>query len=97
MSDNLNWRVVTKSNSHKFMVKGTVLNHAICGPNSRYLMEEVRCYDKDRNADRLYMVRDAHTVSDAQVAESIRPKVMGWFDTLELAMEMVNKDRELDG
>lgn len=64
----LDWRVVTQSNDRKFMVKNTVLARAfVPDTHFRFLLEEVRCYDAENNADRFYRVRDAATVSDEQV------------------------------
>lgn len=66
----LDWRTVTPSNDRKFMVKGAVLARAFA-PNChlRFMLEEIRAYDTDGNADRSYRVRDAATVSDVQVRE----------------------------
>lgn len=75
----LNWRNVTPSNSTKFLVKGTELNVALCGPLSRFQICEVRAYDAERNADREYVVRDAHTVSDADVRAGKRPAIVARF------------------
>lgn len=63
----------------KFLVKGTELSQALCGPNKRYALIEVRCYDKDNHADRFYRIRDAATVSDEDVKSGKRPKIV--FET----------------
>ena len=77
----LTWRPVTPSNSPKFLVKGTELNTMIVpGTLSRFQICEVRTYDADRHADRGYVVRDADTVTDAQVAKGIRPSIVARFD-----------------
>lgn len=79
----MNWRTVTPSNSPKFLVKGTELNVTLYGQQSRYQICEIRSYDADGFADRNYLLRDAHTVTDAQVRDGVRPAIVGRFDTLE--------------
>ena len=64
-----------------YFVKGTELTQALAGSNKRYALIEVRCYDKDCNAELLYRVRDAATVSDEQVKAGVRPKVV--FESLD--------------
>jgi hypothetical protein len=76
----LNWRNITPVGNPKFWVRGTELNNALCGPQSRYQICEIRVYDKDRNADRAYTVRDAATVTDEEVKQGIRPKIVANFD-----------------
>lgn len=63
----LNWKTKTPSTSGQFLVKGAVLSTAKFGPHGRFLVEEARAYDADGNADREYRVRDASTVSDADI------------------------------
>lgn len=75
----LNWRNVTPSNSPKFLVKGTELNAALCGPLSRFQICELRAYDAEGCADRSYVVRDAQTVNDADIREGKRPAVVAHF------------------
>jgi hypothetical protein len=74
------WKSITPSNSPKYMVKGTELNYMFAGVNSRYAIVEVRSYDKDRNADRSYIIRDAYTVSDEDIKNGVRPKIVARFD-----------------
>jgi len=74
------WKSITPSNSPKYMVMGTELNYMLAGVNSRYAIVEVRSYDKDRNADRLYIIRDAHTVSDEDIKNGVRPKIVARFN-----------------
>ncbi|PKA40440.1 hypothetical protein CWR43_28080 [Rhizobium sullae] len=83
----LKWRVVTHSRDNKFMVKGTELNNAVYGGLSRFQICEHRSYDADNNADRRYVIRDAETVTDADVRSGKRPDVVAGFDTLDAAME----------
>lgn len=77
----LNWRNATSS-----LVKGTVLATALYGKQSRFQICEVRTYDADRNSDVCYHVRDAHGVTDKQIAEGQRSPVVGRFETIEEAL-----------
>lgn len=82
------WRPVTPYNSPKFMVKGTELNTMLVpGTLSRFQICEIRSYDAEWHADRRYAVRDAATVTDAQVREGKRPAIVGWFDDELAALE----------
>ena len=83
MSLHLNWRSLCPSHSPKFLVKGTELSFAICGPLSRFAVYEVRSYDAERNADRQYVIRDAETVSDADLKAGKRPAIVARFDGLD--------------
>lgn len=84
----MEWRTVTGSNHPKFMVKGTELSNAIVpGVLSRFQVCEIRSYDKDGHADRYYAVRDAHTVSDAEVKAGVRPHIVANFTTLDEALK----------
>ena len=84
----LNWRTVTHSQSSKFLVKGTELSNAIVpGTSSRFQLCEIRSYDADKNADRRYAVRDAATVSDEDVRNGVRPRIVKWFDDDRAAQE----------
>lgn len=74
------WKSITPSNSPKFMVKGTELNYMLAGVNSRFAIVEVRSYDKNRMPDRVYVIRDAHTVSDEDIKNGVRPKVVAVFE-----------------
>jgi hypothetical protein len=82
----LEWRNVTPSNSQRFLVAGTELNVALFGEHKRYQICEIRAYDAEGFADRVYAVRDAYTVSDAQVREGIRSKVVARKATLDEAI-----------
>lgn len=74
----LNWRTVTGERNPRFLVKGTVLANALCGDNSRFLIEEVRAYP-DGEIDRAYRVRDAHCVTDAEIRDGKRSPVVATF------------------
>ena len=92
MSAALRWRSVTPSNSPKFMVKGTELNVALAGRNSRYQICEIRSYDKDGFADRIHYVRDAETVSDSDVREGRRPAIVYRCETLDEALKFCTEN-----
>lgn len=83
MSVALNWVSVTTSRDAKFMVKGVELANAICGTLCRFQICEHRAYTTDRTPTVIYRVRDAETVTDAQVRDGVRPKVVAIFDTFE--------------
>jgi hypothetical protein len=83
----LEWHTVTPSHSPKFMVKGTELNQAtVPGTLSRFVVVEVRAYDADRMATTFYQVRDAETVSDADVAAGRRPLVVYYGPDVDAAV-----------
>ncbi len=69
MIASLVWRTVTSYDGPKYQVKGTVLSSALYGPNSRFLIEEVRALTVEREQKAVYRVRDAHGVTDAEVRE----------------------------
>ena len=88
-----NWRTVTGSNHPKFMVKGTELSVCLApDTRSRFQLCEVRSYDATGQADRRYLVRDAHTVSDAEVKAGIRPRVVANCATLDEALNYVRQN-----
>jgi len=92
-----NWRTVTPSREPSFMVRGTELSVAIVpGFNSRFQLCEIRTVsrgDDGMEYDREYVVRDADTVTDADVREKIRPKIIGKFPTLDAALEAIEPHR----
>lgn len=84
----LDWRTVTPSREPRYMVKGTVLNSALYGQHSRFLIEEVRAYPNGYNEpDVAYRVRDALTVSDTDTRNGIASKSVGTFATLQAATD----------
>lgn len=86
----MDYRSITPSNSPKYMVKGTELNQAIVpGYLSRYAIVEVRTYDADRHADRGYSIRDANTVSDADVKAGKKPKQIAFFNFEDDALNYI--------
>lgn len=88
----MDYRSITPSNSPKYMVKGTELNQAIVpGYGCRYALVEVRTYGADGHADRGYSIRDAHTVSDAEVIAGKRPKQIAFFNFEDDALAYIAK------
>lgn len=84
------WKEVVSSRSPECLVKGIELATLVCGPLSRFQICAHRVYDAEGFADEAYRVRDAHTVTDAQVKEGVRPEIVARFDTLEKAEAFVN-------
>jgi hypothetical protein len=82
----LNWKTVTGAANPKFLVKGTELSVTLCGEHSRFQICEIRCLDADGNPDRRYAIRDAETVSDADVRAKIRPKIVAWLARVDEAI-----------
>jgi len=83
------WFTITPSTSPKFLVNGTVLSSAIFGPHKRYKANEIRSYDKDRNADCYYTVQDAETISDLQVRNGVSAKVIFKTDNYDQLLTFV--------
>jgi hypothetical protein len=74
------------------MVTGTELSRTIVpGTLSRFQICEHRSYDIDRMPDRRYAIRDAATVSDEQVREGVRPRIVQWFPDELAALEWCAK------
>lgn len=92
MSD-LYWRVVLDPNDSKYMVKGHVLSTAfVPETNSRFMIEEVRCMYADRTMGVNYRVRDAATVSDAEVRDGKMSKVVFYADTIDDCLSWVDEE-----
>lgn len=73
----LQWRTLTPSTSRAADIKGAELAAAIIpGALSRFQLIAIRAYDAERMPDQVYMVRDADTVTDAQVREGVRPAIV---------------------
>jgi hypothetical protein len=86
----LSWRTVTHSQSDRFLVAGTELSKAIVpGTLSRFQLCEIRTYDRgeDFPHGRRYAIRDAATVSDADVREGKRPAIVASFRDELAALE----------
>ena len=61
------WRTLIGSANPKFMVKGHELAVTLYGDNARFSVSEVRVIEADGYCGTRYRVRDAHTVTDAEV------------------------------
>lgn len=83
----LDWHSVTSSSDTRFFVKGTVLSRAVV-PDTlhRFVVVEIRCQDADGHPGRLYGLEDAYTVSDADVRDGKRPKIVARFRDLDAAL-----------
>lgn len=90
----LDWHTITAGNDPKRWVKGCELESCIpSGFLSRFRIVSVRIYDADRNADVRYSVRDAATVTDAEVKAGKAPRSVGEFPTLEDALTAIEPHR----
>ena len=86
------WRSLCGPYDPKLLVKGTELSVALTGKNSRFAIYEVRSRDADGNADLTYRVRDAETVSDDDVKNGVRPKIVFRSDDLEDCLNFIRKN-----
>jgi hypothetical protein len=83
------WIVVRDHKDPKFMVKGHVLAQAyVPGSHNRFLIEEVRAMAADRTMGVQYRVRDAETVTDAEVRAGKHSQVIGTFDLFDRALAL---------
>jgi S-adenosylmethionine hydrolase len=76
----LEWRSLSPA-PDKVLVRGTELSYAYAGQQSRFQIVEVRTRVWDEADQRhypstTYHVRDAHTVTDAQVRDGKRPEIV---------------------
>lgn len=76
----LNWRSLCHSYESRYLVNGTELGVALCGPQSRFAVYEIRCRGADGFPDRRYVVRDAAKISDADVKAGKRPPIVAQTD-----------------
>lgn len=82
----LNWRSLPYDPA-KFLVKGTEIAQAIVpGSLSRFAIVETRSIGQDRMPALVYCLRDAATVSDAQVCAGERPHIVGVYAEPEMAV-----------
>jgi hypothetical protein len=81
----LNWHSLPYDPA-KFLVKGTEIAQAIVpGTLSRFAIVETRSIGEDRMPALVYRLRDATTVSDADVRAGVRPHVVGVYAEPDLA------------
>lgn len=70
------------------LIKGTALAQAIVpGTRSRFAVVEVRTREADGFPGVRYSVRDAHTVSDADIRDGKTPREVARFDGVIEAVE----------
>lgn len=84
------WRTVTHSQSDRFLIRGTELSVMIVPDTMhRFQLCEMRTYDRGEAFPhgRNYVVRDAATVTDAQVREGVRPAIVARFPDELAAIE----------
>lgn len=86
------WKTLIPSHEPKHRVKGSELEQALCGQNSRFALISVRCYDTEGHSDLRYRLRDASTISDIEVEESRRPKIVAEFPTIEECEEWIKNN-----
>lgn len=80
------WRTITGHRSPKFFVKWTELAIQLVGPHFRFSISEVRMPNAAGEASNIYQVRDAHTVTDAELRAGGRAKVIATVDTYDEAI-----------
>lgn len=90
----LNWQTITPSSSPRFLIRGTEMAAALCGHWNRFQIVETRTYDGQHSGTR-YDVRDAATVSDADVKAGKRPAIVAWFDNPDDAVIFCQGQREI--
>jgi hypothetical protein len=72
------WRSLIGSRDPRFTVKGHELAYRLYGDQSRFAIYEVRCIEKDGHLGVFYSVRDAQTISDAELKAGARPKIVAY-------------------
>jgi hypothetical protein len=79
------WRSITPSTHSAFMVKGTELSFGIVPDTChRFGISEVRAFVMEGGElvpDRLYHVRDAQSVTDEEVRNRVRPRIVATFSS----------------
>lgn len=83
------WETVTTYRDPRFLVKGVELAFTVCGAQMRFAICEHRAMTAEGEPSVIYRVRDAETVSDAEVKHGLRPKVVARFHTFEEAETFV--------
>lgn len=69
------WRSLINHRDPRFMVKGHELAVSFRS-GYRFAVYEVRTLEADGHCGTAYRIRDAHTVSDAEVRARVAPKVV---------------------
>lgn len=99
-----NWRTLIPSREPAHMVRGSEIEMSIPdGQHFRFAIYAVRTTEwiKDAghwaggyvSADCRYRIRDAATVTDAQVAANVRPSIVAEFATLDDAETWINSQK----
>jgi len=98
------WRTLCRDSDPKYLVRGTEIDCTFYGPMHRFMIYSVRALvpapewsDNRFELDFEYHVRDAESISDAQVKAGERPKVVARFKTLEEATRYCDKENECYG
>lgn len=86
----MNWETLMNSRHPNFLIKGSELAQLICGPQMRFAIVETRAMEADGSPGVVYRVRDAATVTDAQVRGGKRPAIVATFKTFEDAQAYCN-------
>lgn len=98
----LDWEILIKPNQSDYLVKGKELARArIVSPlpvwaRHRFYIYEVRQLDKDGMPGIGYHVRDAETVTLAEVKDGARPKVVFRNISLHQCIEFVETNLRID-
>ncbi len=79
----LDWRTLVGERNLAYTVNGTELETTACGEHGRFRIYSVR----NGYHAMTYHVRDAHTVSDADVKAGVRPAVTFKNDNLDLCVK----------
>ena len=94
----LQWRSLVSDRSHQFLQSGVELAAAfVPGTSHRFQLCEIRIATRDGQImvpDREVVVRDAANVSDADIREGIRPKIIGRFASADEAIAFCMKELE---
>jgi hypothetical protein len=96
----LRWHSRIGENHRLFMVEGTELACAVV-PNTshRFVLCELRTFVRENDhlvPDRIIAIRDAASVSDAEVAKRIRPRIVARFAGVDDALAYCRKEAEVD-
>lgn len=87
MSADFRWVSVTTSRDAAFMVKNTeIANTIVPDTLCRFQICEHRAYDADMTPNVIYRVRDAETVTDSEVSDGVRPRIVRSFTDFDEAV-----------
>jgi hypothetical protein len=87
MTANLEWQTLAVPPGHE-LVKGTEIAMAyVPGTQKRFAVCETRTVEQDRSLGMCYRLRDAATVSDADIRSGIRAKIISVHACPEAAVQ----------